>query len=185
MVEARRRVGVPAGPRHRARHASPGRRSWRSVIVRTTTMARTAAAAEREPDADLVGVRTVERGVARDRDCTTLLSDADAPPPTDHAASGGGRASRGSCRVSGSEPCQRSWMIRTGITRLANGMNQPPMLHPEVKRGRMRPSSSLFFALRHCHMMKTIAVATNSARKTSSCGLHEHRRRGERARASS
>ena len=68
-------------------------------------------------------------------------------------------------------------MIRTGIHRLPNGMNQPPMLQPEVYRGRMRPSSSLFLALRHIHTMKTIAVATRSARKTSAATPRSRRPR--------
>ena len=46
-------------------------------------------------------------------------------------------------------------------------MNQPPMLYPGVYRGWMRPSTSLFLALRNCQMIKTVAVATKSASQSA------------------
>ena len=57
-------------------------------------------------------------------------------------------------------------MISTGITRLANGMNQLPIDHPGPKRALRRPSASLFFAARNIQMMNSTTitswVSTNS-----------------------
>ena len=51
-------------------------------------------------------------------------------------------------------------MISTGITRLANGMNQLPIDHPGPKRGLRRPSASLFLAARNIQTMKSTTITT-------------------------
>ena len=61
-------------------------------------------------------------------------------------------------------------MISTGITKLAIGMNQPPIDHPGPRRGFDRPSASLFLAARHIQMMKTTAVASVKKPKRSDGG---------------
>ena len=74
-------------------------------------------------------------------------------------------------------------MICAGIHRFPIGMNQPPMLQPDVCRGWMRPSASLFLVLRHVHTMKTTVVASNAATNASDdteeprCVLRGHVRR--------
>ncbi len=51
-------------------------------------------------------------------------------------------------------------MIRTGITRLARGMNQPPIDHPGPKRAPGRSSASLFFAARNSQMMNSTTITS-------------------------
>src|SRR5439155_4502489 len=63
--------------------------------------------------------------------------------------------------------CQRSCITRAGITRLAKGMNQPPMLQPDVYRSWVRPRASAFLTLRHCHTMNTTAVTRTTTRRAT------------------
>ena len=62
-------------------------------------------------------------------------------------------------------------MISTGITRLANGMNQLPMDHPGPKRGLRRPSASLFLAARNIQTMKSTTIMTWTSTNSDDAAL--------------
>ena len=63
-------------------------------------------------------------------------------------------------------------MISTGITRLANGMNQRADRPPGTEAGRLRrPSASLFLAARNIQMMKSTTIATWTSTNSADAAL--------------
>src|SRR5262249_7181622 len=62
--------------------------------------------------------------------------------------------------IDGSAPRHTSSMMMNGITRLAMGMNQPPIAHPGPSLGFIGPSASLFFAARYSQMTSSTKMAS-------------------------